>query len=73
MPVEKIKASKIKPIPVKIINETSAINPDSDKKWRAQDALRDLERAAEHKRDAALMKDVKLLAREKVKSLKDIC
>ncbi len=72
MPVEKLKASK-KAIPVRIVSEASPVSIDSDKKWRAQDALRDLERAAEHKRDKALMADVKKLAQDKVKSLKDIC
>lgn len=72
MPVEKLKSSKAKPIPVKIVSEPSPYH-ESDKKWKAQDALRDLERAAEHKRDKSLMADVKKLAQEKVKSLKDIC
>lgn len=72
MPVEKLKASKAKPVPVKIVSDSPSY-PEESKKWRAQDALRDLERAAEHKRDKALMADVKKLAADKVKSLKDIC
>lgn len=77
LPVEKLKASK-KAIPVRIVSET--VSPSSDKayearerKYRAEDALRDIERAEKHKRDAALMKDVKALAQDKVNSLKKIC
>ena len=72
MPVEKLKASKSKPVPVKIVSDAPSY-PEESKKWRAEDALRDIERAEKHKRDKALMADVKALARDKVKSLKDIC
>lgn len=78
MPVEQLKASKSKPIPVRIVSE--AVAPSTDKsyearerKYKAEDALRDIERAETHRRDKALMSDVKKLARNKVKSLKDIC
>ncbi len=72
MPVEKLKATKAKPVPVKIVSDAPSY-PEESRKWRAEDALRDIERAEKHKRDASLMKDVKQLAQEKVKSLKDIC
>lgn len=71
LPVEKLKASK-KPIPVKIVSDVAS-SPVSDNKWRAEDALRDIERAEAHKRDSTLMKAVKQLAKDKVASLKKIC
>lgn len=74
LPVEKLKASKA--VPVKIVNDTPTPNKadgDRERKWRAEDALRDIERAEGHKRDAKLMSDVKKLAKEKVNSLKKIC
>lgn len=77
LPVEKLGASK--PVPVRIIQDTpSTAKPDRDyeareRQYRAEDALRDLERAEKHKRDKALMGDVKKLAREKADSLKKIC
>jgi hypothetical protein len=40
-----------------------------ERKWKAEDALRDIERAEQHKKDKSLMKDVKSLAKEKIKSL----
>ncbi len=66
-----------KPIPVKIVHD-EAVNATSkddtrERKWKAEDALRDLERAEGHKRDKTLMGDVKKLAREKAASLKKLC
>ena len=73
LPVQKLKASK-KPIPVKIVSDApEATSAKSDNKWRAEDALRDIERAEAHRRDKALMADVKELAQAKVKALKDLC
>ena len=72
LPVQKLKASK-KPIPVKIVSDAPEATVKSDNKWRAEDALRDIERAEAHKRDKALMADVKKLAQDKVKALKDLC
>ena len=43
------------------------------RRYMAEDALRDIERAEKHKRDASLMKDVKAMAKEKMASLKKIC
>lgn len=42
-------------------------------KWRAEDALRDIERAEKHKSDPKLMSEVKKLAKQKVNNLKKIC
>lgn len=43
-----------------------------ERRYRAEDALRALERAEECKRDSGLMKDVKKLAAEKMQALKKI-
>ena len=40
-----------------------------ERKYRAEEALSVLERAEEHKRDKVLMKDVKALAKNKIKCL----
>lgn len=49
------------------------IDKDREMKYRAEDALRDIERAETHRRDGELMKHVKKLAKDKVKSLDKIC
>ena len=38
-------------------------------RWRAEDALRDIERAKKHESDRQLMKHVKTLAKEKIRDL----
>ena len=57
LPVEKLSASKKKPIPVKIVSDTAnAIGPSHSKeqdKWRAEDDLRTLQRAKEIENDKA--------------------
>lgn len=75
LPVQKLKASKSKPIPVKIVRDEAvpSVNAKSERNWRAEDALRDIKRAEAHKRDAALMADVKKLAQDEVASLKKFC
>lgn len=73
LPVEKLSAKAKKAIPVKIVSEPMETSKSEQRNWRAEDALRDIERAERHKSDKALMADVKKLAQEKVKSLKDIC
>ena len=72
LPVAKLKASKSKPVPVKIVHDTPEVST-SDRKWRAEDALRDIERAETHRRDKALMREVETLAKAKIDSLKKIC
>ncbi len=46
---------------------------EQERRYRAEDALRDIERAEKHRKNKELMKDVKKYAREKVKTLKSIC
>lgn len=43
-----------------------------ERKYKAEDALRDLERAETHKNNKDLMKDVKQLAKQKMKCLDKI-
>lgn len=45
----------------------------SHRKWRAEDAMRDIMRAEEHKKDKRLMADVKKLAREQAAKLNGLC
>lgn len=73
LPIEKAAGSK-KPVPVKIVHDdiqpkVSADYEARERKYKAEDALRDIERAEGHKRDRGLMRDVKKLAKDKIKSL----
>ena len=62
------------PLPVKIVNDTVQSKPSHDeKRWRAEDALRDIERAEHHKRDKELMSHVKVIAKEKMANLSKVC
>lgn len=73
MPVEKLKATTKKPLPVKIVNEpmeTKAHEAREDK-WRAEDDLRTLQRAKEIEKDKARMSAAKNVAKEQMKILKD--
>ena len=73
VPANKLPTSKA-PIPVKIVHDTpKAVSSNDDMKWRAEDAMRDLERAERHKGDPVLMKAVGSLAKEKMDSLKKFC
>lgn len=51
----------------------SPIKDNDNRKWKAQDALRDIQRAEEHRKDKSLMSDVKRLAKEQMTNLKKIC
>ena len=77
LPVEKLSASKKKPIPVKIVSDTAnAIGPSHSKeqdKWRAEDDLRTLQRAKEIENDKARMQAAKNIAKEQMSNLKKIC
>ena len=77
LPVQKLKPTKGKPAaptPVTIVDVPTAAksSDDRERKWKAEDALRDIERAEGHKRDKALMKDVKACAKEKIASLSKV-
>lgn len=71
LPVEKLKASKTKPIPVKIVSDSpSPSYIKEDNKWRAEDDLRALQRAKEIEGDKSRMKAVKAVAKEQLNTLK---
>jgi hypothetical protein len=53
--------------------KVSAEDKERERRYRAEDALRDIERAEAHKADKSLMKDVKCLAKEKIDNMKKIC
>lgn len=46
---------------------------NDDMKWKAEEALRTIERAEAHKSDPALMKHVKVLAGDKMLAMQKIC
>lgn len=71
LPVEKLTTAKA--IPVKIVNDAPSPSADKayedrERKYRAKAALEDIERAEGHKKDKALMKEVKACAKEKMKT-----
>ena len=72
MPVEKLKATTKKPLPVKIVSEAgeSKAHEDREKKWQAEDDLKTLQRAKEVENDKARMKAAKALAQEQMNNLK---
>ena len=73
IPNNQLPTSKT-PIPVKIVhNDPKPSISKDDMKWRAEDAMRDLERAEKHRSDPNLMKAVKEVAKEKMSSLKKFC
>lgn len=47
----------------------SAADKERQRQYKAQDALRDLQRADEVRRDKGLMKDVKALAQQQLKAV----
>lgn len=66
------KKAKTK-LPVAPSNTISGPSPREERKWRAEDALRTMEQAEGYRKDKELMREVKQLAREKVKNLKKVC
>lgn len=46
---------------------------DQERRWKAEDGLRTIQRAEEVKRDKKLMGDIKALASEQVSNLKKFC
>lgn len=62
-----------KPVPVKIVSDIQPAEKSANNdRWRAEDALRDIQRAKKHEADKALMKQVKALAKEQMNCLKKI-
>lgn len=48
---------------------TDAAMPAADMRYRAEDALRTISRAEEHRKDKALMKEVKKMAKQQHKAV----
>lgn len=63
---------KQKPVPVKIVSDQISTS-DYDKKWRAQDDLRALQRAEEIRRDKSRMSAAKAEAKAEMKRLSSVC
>jgi hypothetical protein len=53
---------------IEVSTKRSPDDEARERRYRAEDALRDIERAEKHRSDKALMKDVKVCAREKMKA-----
>jgi hypothetical protein len=69
----KVPANKL-PIATASITPTMSNKVSKDEmRWRAEDALRDIERAEKHKSDPDLMKHVGTIAKEKMAALKKVC
>ena len=51
----------------------AAVDSDADDKYRAEDDLRTLQRAKEIERDKARLRSAKVMAKQKIKDMKDIC
>lgn len=69
-------ATKQKPVPVKIVYDSSrstGMVAGEDMKYKAQDALRTLQRAKEIERNRPLMKAVKAEAKSMMKNLSNVC
>jgi hypothetical protein len=60
-------------LPVKIVNSPTFNYEARERKYKAEDALRTIKEYEKVKSDKSLMKDVKNLARDEMKKLKNIC
>jgi len=77
LPVEKLKTSKAKPVPVKIVSDTvscstNKIDKDRERKWQAEDDLRTMQRAKEIEADKSRVAAMKSLAQSQIADLKKI-
>lgn len=52
--------------------EAPSIGREEERKWRAEDALRDIERASKHQSDPGLMRDVEKCRQDKMRDLANI-
>jgi hypothetical protein len=66
-----------KPVPVRIVS--NPVNPvdmsqsKASRDWQAREALRDIQRAEQHKSDKDLMGRVKQIAKQDMATLKKVC
>lgn len=80
LPVEKLtsraKGKPAAPTPVTIVDVPRTSEgkdyEERERKYRAERALEDIERAEKHKRDKSLMKDVKACAADKLRTYKGL-
>lgn len=72
LPVEKLSAKAKKAIPVKIVSDTAECSPKINEKWRAEDDLRALQRAAEIQSDKSRMSAAKAIAKEQMSALQKV-
>lgn len=68
-PVAKAAGAKSRPTITSSIDTMRA----EEKRWRAEDAMRDLMRAEDHKKDKGLMSEVKKMAQDKIKKMSGLC
>lgn len=74
MPKNKLGKVVIQANSVDVAPSASTIKQTKeDRQWKAQDALRDIQRAEDHRKDKGLMKDVKNLAKKQMNDLKGFC
>jgi len=57
---------------IEVSTKRSPDDEARERRYRAEDALRDLERAEGHKKDKNLMRDVKSMAKEKMAAMKKV-
>lgn len=69
----KLPVASAKPVPVKIVSESPAVDIDREKKWRAEDDMRTMQQAEEIRKDKERMKAMKSMAKQKMNELKKIC
>lgn len=73
LPVEKLSSKAKKAIPVKIVSDAcSPVSSKENDKWRAEDDLRALQRAAEIQSDKARMTAAKAIAKEQMNALQKV-
>lgn len=70
--VNKLPAASVSPAMTDAAPKMPSDMEEKERRYRAEDALRDIERAEKHKMDKALMKDVKKCAKDKMKALSKI-
>ena len=70
MPKNKLSAAVVSDVPV--MKKPTKEQMEQERRWRAEDALRTINKAEEYRGDKQLMSDVKNLAQEQMNSLKRI-
>ena len=65
-------AKKSLPTTASAMPEGNPRHEAQERKWRAESALQDIERAEKHRSDKSLMKDVKACAKERMKTMSKI-